>query len=141
MTTQDFDTNHSMNPDLEDLQQEEADAYAVAPVAVRVAGGVRVHQLPPRVANSRSLTVTDSADQTALEIIASEDPRRQYLVVSCQTQPVYLGHSKQDVAAGVAGILPTGVLLHLPTSAPVYVRCATVGQTAVVSYWTGEWAD
>lgn len=134
----DFDTNDSINPGVEDLQQEE-EARDIA-VSVRHVGPVLTHELPARVAHSRSVNVTESSDPALLEIIASEDLRRKFFTIIVTGQPCFVGFEKQDVASGVAGILPVNIPLTLPTAAPVYVRAATVG-TAVVSYWSGNWAD
>lgn len=134
----DFDTNESINPDTEALQQEDLPGEPVVPV--RQIGPMLTHELPARVAYSRSVNVTESGDPAMLEIIASEDLRRKFLFVSVTGQPCHVGFDKQEVASGVAGILPIGMLLPLPTSAPVWVRAAAVG-TAVVSYWVGNWAD
>lgn len=137
----DFDTNDSINPDIEDLHQEDQESWPGEPVVpVRQVGPALTHELPARVAHSRTVNVTEASDPALLEIIASEDLRRKFFFVIVTGQPCHVGFEKQDVASGVAGILPVGVLLPLPTSASVYVRAAAVG-TAVVSYWVGNWAD
>jgi hypothetical protein len=131
----------SIEPDFADVQQYEEPAEAVR---VKTVGMTLVHELPARVANSRTLTVADAQQGdagAAVEIIGDGDERRKYLKILCTGQPIYVGHDKQSVIAGTAAVLPAGVLLELPTSAPIMVRCATPAQTAVVSYWAGYWAD
>lgn len=135
----DFDTNDSLNPETDELLQQDHGG-PLLPVMVQVDGSVRVHQLPPRVAHSRNVPVALSSDPALVEIVAAEDPRRQYCKIICTGNPVFIGHDKQAVAQGTAGILPVGVPLELPTSAPIYAASAS-GGAAVVSYWTGEWAD
>jgi hypothetical protein len=134
----DFDTGDAVNPDMPGLLQE--DEAAVPAVDVRPVGPIRTHVLPARVAHSRNISVTEDPNPAMLEIIASEDLRRQYLAVIVSGQPVIIGHDRHQVAEGVAGILPVGIMLYLHTAAPVFVRSATAG-TAIVSYWTGQWAD
>lgn len=131
----------AIEPDYDDVQQSDE---AVEAVRVKTVGMTLVHELPARVANSRSLSVSDvlQADAAAaIETLGDGDDRRKYLKLICTGQPIYVGHDKQSVLAGTAAILPAGLLLELPTSAPIYVRCATPAQTAVVSYWAGYWAD
>lgn len=118
-----MDTNDSINPGLEDLQQEDHDDAPA--VDVRHVGPLRVHQLPSRVANSRSVTLSSTADDpTLVEVIAAEDLRRDYLAISVTGQSAYVGHDKYSVARGISGILPPGAILMLPTSEPVYARAA-----------------
>lgn len=134
----DFDENDSINPDLDDLQQ---DNLANLPaVDVRLTGPALTHELPARVAHSRNINVTDSATPEVIEQVANEDLRRKFLYISVTGFPCFVGFEKQSVIDGTAGILPVGQVLPLPTAAPVYVRAAAVG-TAVVSYWAGNWAD
>lgn len=134
----DFDQDDSMNPDVEDLLQEDQDHDPHA--LVRHVGPIQAHVLPARVAYSRSINVTDSADQTNLEIVGSDDPRRLYVAILCTGNPVFVGHDKTTVATGVAGILPINMVLYLPTTALIYVRSTNVAGS-VVSYWVGQWAD
>ena len=133
----DFDTNDSINPELPELEQEEDQALPA--VDVRHVGPVKMHRLPARIAYSRNVNVVASSDPVTLENIASEDLRRSYIKVVCTGNPIFIGHTKQDVADGVAAILPINTLIELPTSAPVWVRGS--GGAAVVSYWIGNWAD
>jgi hypothetical protein len=126
----------AIEPELDEVLQEEG------PVAVPVhhTGPVGVHELPARLAFSRNLSVPTTTDPGLVEQIANEDLRRKYLYVSCTGFPVVVGHDKQMVADGTAGILPVGFLLPLPAGVPVYVRSTGAGP-AVVSYWAGYWAD
>lgn len=131
----------SIEPGLGDVQQ--TDPYGEV-VRVATVGMTLVHELPTRVANSRNLTVSDVLQgdaRGAVETIGDGDDRRKYLKVICTGQPVFCGHDLQAVIQGTAAILPVGIVLDLPTSAPVYVRCATAASSSVVSYWTGYWAD
>lgn len=134
----DFDTNNSVNPDIEELQQEDHDGAPAVPVCIT--GPALTHELPARVAHSRNVNVTESSDPALLEAVASEDLRRKFFFIIVTGQPCHVGFEKQEVASGVAGILPVGVVLPLPVTTPVWVRAAAVG-TAVVSYWVGNWAD
>lgn len=131
----------AIEPDLDELQQT---APHIEAVAVRQIGPVQTNAMPARIANSRNLNVSDvsaaGAPGDAIETIGDNDDRRMYLVVMCTGQPIYLGHDKQSVLQGTAGILPVGVPLRLDTAAPMYVRAALAG-VAVVSYWSGYWAD
>lgn len=123
----------AIGPDVAELEQ-----YDTGPaVDVRMAGPVRTHALPARVAHSRNITVTDVSQP---EQIGNEDLRRSYCTIIATGQPIYVGHDKQAVLDGTAAILPVSIPLTLPTAAPVYVRAAAVG-AAVVSYWAGQWAD
>lgn len=134
----DYDAGDAIEPDLDDVLQETSDLPAVV---VRQAGPVRTHELPTRRAYTRNVNVTDAVDQVALEQIAAEDLTRKYLYVSVTGAPCYVGHDRGDVAAGISGILPVGLMLPLPTGAPVWVRSASAGVTAVLSWWAGNWAD
>jgi len=127
----------AVEPEIGDVLQE---TDALPAVRVQHAGPVTVHELPTRVSHSRSINVTNSASGDDIEQIAGEDLRRKYLVISTTAFPIFVGHDKQSVMDGTAGILPVGQVLELPTGAPVWVRAAAVG-TAVVSYWSGYWAD
>lgn len=131
----DFDTNNSIDPDLQELQQEDAGAPVVP---VRQVGPAHVHTLAARHAYSGFVNVSDTTNPP--ECIASEDLRRRYITIVCTGQPVFVGHEKQDVINGRAAILPINTPLTLPTTAQVWVRSAAVG-AAVVSYWVGNWAD
>lgn len=131
----DFDTNDSINPDVEDLLQEDGQGEPVVPV--RHVGPVRVHQLPARMAHSGTINVSDVSDRA--EDLA-EDFRRSYITIICTGQPVFVGHEKRAVQTGVAGILPINVPLTLHTSAALYFRSTNVAGS-VVSYWAGNWAD
>lgn len=133
-----MDTNDSINPDVPELLQEEQDAVPHA--MVKHVGPIEAHPLPARVAHSRTIRVTDSSNPANLEIIASEDHRRQYVTVICTEQAIHIGHDKQMVADGTAGILPPEISLTLPTSAPIWVRSFDPAG-AQVSYWIGQWAD
>lgn len=126
-----------MDPELAEVLQED-DTYPA--VRVRVCEPIQVNELPARVMHSRSISVTNVATSDSLEIIGSEDLRRKWMFVSTTGQPVFIGPDKQAVLDGIAGILPVGGILPLPTGTPLYVRAAAVG-TAVVSYWAGYWAD
>lgn len=128
-------SDDAVNPELPDLLQE--DASALPAVKVKHAGPVQAQAVPSKYGYSRTVNVTNVAD--SLEIIP-EDPRRSYITFYATGSPVYIGHSKQDVLSGVAGILPTQRDLTLYTSAPIYILCTNVGPAAV-SYWTGQWAD
>lgn len=132
----DFDTNNSINPDLEELLQEDAGHQPVVPV--RQMGPAPVQTLAARHAYSGSVNVTETTNPP--ECIASEDLRRRYITIVCTGVPVFVGHEKQDVINGRAAILPINTPLTLPTTAQVWVRSAAVG-AAVVSYWVGNWAD
>lgn len=137
----DYDTNDSLNPDTGELLQQE-DSGPLMPVHVSVDGSVRVHQLPPRVATTRNVTIGDgSGGPDTFECLAAEDPRRQYFYVSCTGNPIMIAHDKQSLTQGIGAILPVGLLLPLPTSAPIYAKCNVGAATSVVSYWSGEWAD
>lgn len=138
MSDHDYDTNHAIEPDLPEVYQEDGPATAVD---VRVRGPVSVNELPARVGNSRNIVATDSADPANLEQIATEDPRRKWLFVSVTGNPCYVGFDKQMVANGQVGILPVGIMLPIPVTEPVWVRCATPAGTSVVSYWAGHWAN
>lgn len=136
-----FDTNDSLNPDVDDLLQEEQDGALHAPV--KVLGSVRVHELPARVAHSRSLNVAGAAgsvDPSLVEQIGNEDLRRKWLFVVAATNPVFIGFDKQNVADGISGLLPVGVVLPLPAAAPIFVRSNNAAGS-IVSYWAGNWAD
>lgn len=136
----DYDAD-AVSPGADNVLQE---VYEGPAVAVRQVGPVTVHELPTRVATSRSINVTDviqSDPGSAAEQIATYDPRRKSITILAATQPIYVGHSKQDVVNGTAGVLPAGIPLTLNTSAEVWVRCSAAGQTAVVSYWSQLWAD
>lgn len=124
----------AIEPDVDELLQEDLGPEAVP---VKPVGPVGVHELPARIAYSRNLSVTDTQ---APEQIANQDLRRKYLVIVCTGQPVFVGHDKQSVLDGTAGILPVNLVLPVPAGVPVWVRAAAVG-TAVVSYWSGNWAD
>jgi hypothetical protein len=134
----DFDTNDSVNPDVEDLLQEDQGGSPHA--LVRHVGPINAHVLPARLAHSRSIRVTDSASPANLEIIASEDQRRQYVAIICTEQAIFVGHDKQMVADGLSGILPPGIPLYLPTTAEIWVRSFDPAGSQV-SYWVGQWAD
>lgn len=128
-------SDDAVNPDLSELLQE--DQETLPAVDVRHRGPVQAHVLPARDGYSRSVSVTNVAD--SLEIIPA-DPRRAYVTFLVTGTPVYLGHDKQAVLSGVAGILPIGTALTLRATAPVYILATTAGP-AVVSYWVGQWAD
>lgn len=132
---EDFDTNDSMNPGLDDLLQQDQDRELHAPV--KVIGAVRNHPLPARNAFSRNVLVSNAEGQ--LECIP-EDLRRQYITIWCTAQSVFVGHDKQSVLNESAGILDTGRELTLHTSAEIWIR-GTVAAVSTVSYWTGQWAD
>lgn len=136
----DYDAE-AINPGYDDLLQE---VYEGPAVAVRQVGPVTVHELPTRVATSRSLNVSDTLTTdpgAAAEQIAAADLRRKKITILASAQPIFVGHTRQEVVNGTAGILPAGIPLTLTTSAEVWVRCSAVGQTAVVSYWSENWAD
>lgn len=124
--------------DIDELRQIPDDDYK--PVRVRVEGPILGHELPARTAFSRSVNVSNGTDPVALEQVAAGDPRIKYLTIIVGTNPAYVGHDKQGVSDGICGILPVGVPLTLPTSAPIWVR-STVAGGSVVSYWSGNWAD
>lgn len=123
--------------DVDDLRQRDDDRYPA--VRVKHEGPVLGHELPARTAYSRSVTVTTAADPNTLEQIAAGDPRVKYVVLLATDQPIYVGHDKQDVANGICGVLPAGIPITLPTSAPIWVRATTA--PAIVSWWAGNWAD
>lgn len=131
----------AIEPGVDNLLQEE---YPGPAVPVRPVGPVTVHELPTRVSSSRNLQVYDMLQTdpgSAVEQLAPGDLRRKYFLVLATVQPIFVGHEKQAVMDGTAGILPVGIVLSLPTGAAVYARCATPGQAATVSYWSGNWAD
>lgn len=124
--------------DIDDLRQiQDDDDYQ--PVKVRVIGPQLHHDLPARYAYSRNVTVGTATDPASLENIAPGDLRIKFIIVTCTTNPVYLGFDKQAVSDGICGILGVGQLLTLPVSAPIWVRSTTA--TAVVSWWAANWAD
>lgn len=127
----DFDTNDSINPEIDDLLQD--DGAKDPAVDVRVIGSMRTHKLPARVAHTRNLTISASTDPALLEHVANEDLRREYLFVSVTGQPVFIGHDKQMVADGTSGILPVGSVLALPTSEPAWARAAGGPSTSTVT--------
>lgn len=135
MTEQDFDTNDSMNPDLDDLLQRQQDGELHAPV--KVIGPVRTTRLPARLGFSRSLAINNAAG--LCEGIAA-DPRRAYFIIYCTDQPIYLGHSKQSVLDGSAAILDTFFVLELATSDEIWIR-GTNAAVSNVHYFLGQWAD
>jgi hypothetical protein len=131
----------NIEPGMDAVQQQRYDGPAIP---VRLDGPVQTHELPARRATSRNLTVADAASgdaAAACEQIGSKDLTRKYLYVLCTGQPIYIGHSRQEAAGNTAGILPVNVPLPMPTGMDIWVRCATAGQSAVVSYWSGNWAD
>lgn len=121
-------------PDIGELQQDYDAHPAPFSVPVKHDGPVSTHELPTRTADSRWLNVT----ATETTQVAGAELARKYLWVTC-TQAVYIGHDKRLVDMGEAGQLPAGVLLPLPTAAPVYARAVTAA--GVLSYWRGNWAD
>jgi len=136
-----FDTNDSINPDLDELLQQEQDHNVRVPVQIDHA--VRVHELPSLVAHSRNLNVAGAAagvNPDLVESIGPEDPRRKWMFILVETNPVFIGFDKQNVADGVSGRLPVGVVLPLPAAAPIFVRSTAAGGS-IVSYWAGAWAD
>ena len=131
----------AIQPGVDELLQEEWPGPAVP---VRPVGPVETHKLPARVSTSRLLTVAADVggDTTAaVENIATDDLRREYLYLVCTGQPLIVAHEKQAAIDGTGAVLPVNVLLTLPTAVPVFVRCATAGQSSQVSYWSGNWAD
>lgn len=125
----------AIEPDVDELHQEDLSAEAVL---VKPVGPIGVHELPARVAHTRNITVSDTTNPP--EQVANEDLRRKSLTIICTGVPIFVAHDKQAAIDGTAGILPVGVALTLPVGVPVWVRAAAVGD-AVVSYWSGNWAD
>lgn len=134
----DFDSEDSINPGVDELLQEDQDGTPHA--LVRHVGPITAHVLPARVAYSRTINVSNSADPANLEIVGSDDPRRQYVAIVCTGNPIFVGHDKQMVADGIAGTLPTNLVLPLSTTAPIWVRSTNAAGSSV-SYWIGHWAD
>jgi hypothetical protein len=124
-----------MNPELGELLQQ--DSAALPAVDVRHRGPIQAQILPARDGYSRTVSVTNVAD--SLEIIPA-DPRRAYVTFYLTGSPCYIGHDKQAVLSGIAGILPVQRDLTLYSTAPIYILCTNAGPAAV-SYWVGQWAD
>lgn len=124
-------------PKLDVIQQDYDEGpapLASITVPVRTDGPVLVHHLPTRSSTSRYIN-------TALGVVSEVAPfdlRREYLIVTT-TQAVYLGHDKQLVSMGETGQIPAGVMVTLPTSAPVY--CMPVTTAGILSWWAGQWSE
>lgn len=124
-------------PVLDVLQQdydESPSPLANMVVPVRLDGPSPVHELPARTASSRYVN-TDPAN--VIEVLPF-DLRRKYVFLMC-TQPAWIGHDKRLTDAGEVGQIPAGIVLALPTSAPIF--CKAVTTTGVLSWWAGYWSD
>lgn len=122
-------------PDLDAVQQ---DYNTISPVVpVHLDGPALTHELPCRVADSRTLNVTD----VTAEMIGSADLRRKFFKIIVTGNPIYLGFDKRAVEQGYAGVLPINTLIELPVGTQIWARCATASASSVVNYWFGSWAD
>lgn len=128
-------SDDAVNPELDELLQR--DQETLPAVDVRHRGPIQAQVLPARTGYSRTVNVTNVAD--TIEIIP-EDPRRAYITFYVTGSPVFIGHDKQAVLSGIAGILPVQRDLTLYATAPIYILCTNAGPAAV-SYWVGQWAD
>lgn len=135
MKSDDVTSDDAVNPELPDLLQQ--DQEALPAVEVRHRGPIQAQNLPARDGYSRTVSVTNNPD--SLETIPA-DPRRSYITFYITGSPCYIGHDKQAVLSGIAGILPVQRDLTLNTAAPIYILCTNAGPAAV-SYWVGQWAD
>lgn len=126
-------------PDMDEVQQQEAQEIPAPPVPVAVCGPVRVQQLPSRTASMRSISVLD------VETIAGEDDRRQSIALYAATggQGFYVGTDRQMVASGAAAFFDGGVLVRLSTTERLYARTedATLATAVQLTIIQELWAD
>lgn len=119
-----------------DVEQAEAAVLAGRPIPVDVAGPVRVQTLPSVSWSTRSRTVALVDGPIK---VASGDPRRRSLVVTCTGGTMYVGASDPACRQGVAAVWPAGLPLHLTHREDVFVSAATADLvvSTVEELWAG----
>lgn len=109
----------TVDPDMDDLLQEEEQAAAMTPIPVVAEGPVRTQALPARSAGMRTYDLTRAAAVRVLDA----DPRRRRAVLQATGGSYRLGGSQAAAQHGGATITD-GVMLTLTTCEEVWATAA-----------------
>lgn len=118
-----------MTAGMDDIEQREAAVLTGAPIAVAVAGPVRVQALPSRSWSTKSRTQTQADGAVK---VSSADARRRSLTLIAEGGAVFVGPDQASCAAGVAAKWPAGLALVLTHAEDVYVAAAADTLVSVV---------
>lgn len=125
-----------LQPDTDDLLQEEQHAAPLTPIPVVVEGPARTVELPVE------RMVADQVDVDTITPIRilGRDPRRKRCVLMPSGGAVRLAASKKQCIPGSGAIVPTGAMLVLSAYGEIWVM-ASSGSATTVSYVAEYWAD
>lgn len=125
------------SPDLDAVNQEQADCMPVPPVPVATVGPVQVQTLPVRTTSMRNIPLD------GVETICAHDPRRATVLVcaTAGTAAFFIGNDRQMVESGQSARFNTAQQVLLRTSDRLYARSATPGTVCQLSIIIDNWAD
>lgn len=125
-----------MEPENDDLYQDEPTSMPMTPIPIVAEGPVRVQLLPARSAGMRTW---DLVDGVAVRILDA-DPRRRRAILQAVGASYRLGSTQATAGITGAGAQFTdGVVLELTTADEVWA--AGAGGATVLSVLNEQWAE
>jgi hypothetical protein len=115
--------------DLEQVQQEDADAFPLRPIAVTIDGVAPVHLVGSRAGALFSKGI--DVDPVAVKLL-SADQRRRSAQILTSGQAVYIATDQASANQGVGVVLPPGILLPFTATDELWARVAAGVATVTV---------
>jgi len=125
-----------LQPDTDELLQEEEQAAPLTPIPVVVQGPTRVVELPGVNLVLNQIDV----DNVTAQRLFGEDPRRKRLRLVSSGGAIRVATSQKQCVPGSGYISPTGVPLDITARNEVWVM-ASSGAATTVSYAAEQWAN
>jgi hypothetical protein len=117
-----------MEPTADELQGEDAEAFAIKAVPVAVEGPALVRLMPTECGGMLTVSLSTTPEQ-----IAGSDPRRARLLLISEDQAVLVGRSRNEVAGAFAMRWPVATPLEQYHSGEVWMASQTdVTQVSVL---------
>lgn len=127
-----------LQPDTQEVLQEEPEYVMQVQGAVTVKGPVRTQSLPRKGGATRSRAVADGRPVQLL----TADPRRARVTLLSVEEPMYVGYGEGSITdPSTMALWPAGLPFVCDTTVDVFVQCATEAASTTVSVVTELWAE